>query len=329
MFRYIDCIDAGTEFCPCNLADTGECIICSQLRGKTFCDCLNWKGSCIFQEYYWNHNKSKKVREFAEYVVVDKKYIRDDLIKFDIQVNAHLARQLNSIGSYVFLKNPKSPEFFSTPISIMKSNLKNNQITVVVKIIGVKTKNLGLAGDKILLKGPYWNGIQGQVFLKGLKNSTLFIAARGVAAAPALMVAKKLKLKGNEIIVALDVGRHSENFAKKDFTDLGCKIIDVSMVDYSKYSLKEEFIKIIAELKKKYEFKVILSAGSDEFHELLLNHLYQFDNSLKFATVNNGIITCGEGVCGSCEAKLHNHLIKTCKQQYNPAELFIKPKGEV
>lgn len=43
-YEVIDCIDAGTEFCPCHLAEEGECILCSQLHGKCFCDCVNWKG---------------------------------------------------------------------------------------------------------------------------------------------------------------------------------------------------------------------------------------------------------------------------------------------
>ncbi|NFG18899.1 sulfide/dihydroorotate dehydrogenase-like FAD/NAD-binding protein, partial [Clostridium botulinum] len=43
-----DCIDAGSEYCPCHLAETGDCILCSQLSGKKFCDCINWKGVCIY-----------------------------------------------------------------------------------------------------------------------------------------------------------------------------------------------------------------------------------------------------------------------------------------
>ena len=27
----IDCIDAGTEYCPYKLAESGECLLCSQL----------------------------------------------------------------------------------------------------------------------------------------------------------------------------------------------------------------------------------------------------------------------------------------------------------
>lgn len=58
-----DCIDAGSEYCPCHLAETGDCILCSQLSGKKFCDCINWKGVCIYQEFIWNGKKAKEERE--------------------------------------------------------------------------------------------------------------------------------------------------------------------------------------------------------------------------------------------------------------------------
>lgn len=28
------CVDAGSAYCPCYLAESGECIACSLLRGK-------------------------------------------------------------------------------------------------------------------------------------------------------------------------------------------------------------------------------------------------------------------------------------------------------
>ena len=59
----IDCIDAGSEFCPCHLAESGECILCSQLQGSHFCDCLNWKGVCIYQELYNYCIKAKEQRK--------------------------------------------------------------------------------------------------------------------------------------------------------------------------------------------------------------------------------------------------------------------------
>mgnify|MGYP000921887947 CR=1 FL=1 len=50
----MDCIDCGTEYCPCHLAESGECIMCSQLQGECFCDCVNWKGVCVYQELFNN-----------------------------------------------------------------------------------------------------------------------------------------------------------------------------------------------------------------------------------------------------------------------------------
>lgn len=330
MFKFVDCIDAGTEYCPCYLAEKGECIICSQLRGKVFCDCLNWKGTCIFQEYTWNNNKAKKARDFKEYVLKSIDFLRDDLVVVEVFVNPYLAKQLNNIGAYVFLKKPQSPHCFAMPVSIMKSDIKNNIITMAIKILGVKTKDILECKEKVEIKGPYWNGVQGQIFLKNLKNSEILISARGVAASPCVMVANKLKKHNNNVIVILDKGRSNENFAKKEFLDLGCKVYDVNMIDYSNYTLKDEFKKLINELMRKHDFKVTLSGGSDEFHRLYLNYIYSVNKNLKFATVNNALMTCGEGVCGSCQLKLCNgQVIRGCKQQYNPAEVFINIKGDV
>jgi len=328
LFRYVDCIDAGTEYCPRHLAEKGECIICSQLRGKNFCDCLNWKGTCIYEEFIWNNKKAKRIREFKEFTIENKRLIRDDLLLLQVSVNPYLAKQLNNIGSYVFLKKPGSPLCFATPVSIMDSDIKNNLITMVVKILGVKTKDLLECKDKVELKGPYWNGIQGQIFLKNLKGSEILIVARGVAAAPCVMAAKKLIKANNKIIVVLEKGRGNGNFAKERFKSLGCEVYDVNMINYNDYSLSEEFKNLLLELIKKNNFKVTISGGSDEFHRLYLNFAYALDKSLKFATVNNAIITCGEGICGSCEVKLDRGIIKSCKQQYNPAEVFINLRGE-
>ncbi|NRT39807.1 hypothetical protein B0I63_002089 [Clostridium beijerinckii] len=32
----IDCIDAGTEYCPCKLAEYGQCLTCSNAKEKFF-----------------------------------------------------------------------------------------------------------------------------------------------------------------------------------------------------------------------------------------------------------------------------------------------------
>jgi NAD(P)H-flavin reductase len=327
VFKYIDCIDAGTEYCPCSLAERGECIICSQLKDKVFCDCLNWKGTCIYQEFMNNHEKASKTsRQFVKYDVINKEYIRKDLFLLDIAVSKTLARELNNLGAYVFLKNIDDAECYSTPISILESNIFTNTIKVAVKVAGVKTKALDRCTKKILVKGPYWNGIQGVKFLKNLKNKNCLILARGVATAPAVLAAKKMKYEGNQVYAVLDPGRSVFNFAKPYFLKHGCTVEDMKFFNEGKF-LSNEFRMHIEQLMKKWNFKVVLSAGDDEFHRMIIGFINNIDGYVNFATVNNNTMCCGEGICGSCQIKgTDGESIKTCKQQYNPLEVFLRGK---
>ncbi len=328
MYKYVDCIDSGSEFCPCILAEKGECIICSQLHGKCFCDCLDWKGICIYQEFTWNDNKAKKIRQYHGYVIEEKKYIREDLLQLDIKVSKYLARELNSMGAFVFLKKPGDSDAFSTPISVMLSDTVRNIIRVVIKIYGVKTKALCECEREIMVKGPYWNGIQGQRFLSGLKGSNVLIIARGAAAAPGVMAAKKLIKKGNQVYVLLDKGRSDQNFSKKYYEALGCIVQDTSLCEING-DFKPSGEKDIRLLIERLPFKTTLCAGSDDFYRKIISLINEINPSMSFATVNNSTMCCGEGICGSCSMEgSRNKHIKSCKQQYNPMEVFLK-EGEV
>lgn len=329
MYKYVDCIDSGTEFCPCMLAEKGECIICSQLHGKFFCDCLDWKGICIYQEFIWNNKKCKKTRQYHNYLIEDKHYIREDLLQLDIKVSRYLARELNNLGAFVFLKAPGAPDSFSTPVSIMLSDTIRNIIKVIIKVYGVKTKALCECEKEIMVKGPYWNGIQGQRFLSSQKNSNILIIARGVAAAPGVMAAKRLVKKGNQVYVLLDRGRSIENFSKRYYEALGCIVQDTSLCDRNGY-ITPSGEKEIHSLIEKLPFKSVLCAGSDDFYEKVISIINGINPSINFATVNNSTMCCGEGICGSCLMKgSRNRQIKSCKQQYNPMEIFLKEgKGQ-
>ncbi len=100
-----DCIDAGSEYCPCHLAETGDCILCSQLSGKKFCDCINWKGVCIYQEFMWNGKKAKEERETYLGKILEKKNIENKTMVLTIALSHKLCQQLVYPGSFVFLRN--------------------------------------------------------------------------------------------------------------------------------------------------------------------------------------------------------------------------------
>lgn len=324
MFKYIDCIDAGTEFCPCSLAERGECIICSQLRDKKFCDCLNWKGTCIYQDYIWNMERAKKGREYIEFDILNKEFIRDDLFLIKIKVDSYLARELNSFGAYIFIKRPEDADLYGAPISIMESDIEENTITAAIKIEGAKTKALKNLGGKILVKGPFYNGIQGVNNLKNLENGSCLILGRGVGVAPSILAAKKMMYKNNNIHVVLDPGRSEEHFGKKYFDELGFSTESARFLDENKNLSDNMKFKIKSILEEK-NIDVVFSAGSDNFHREILTYIYNLNKKTKFSTINNTTICCGEGVCGSCHIKnSKGETIKACKQQYNPAEIFVR-----
>jgi NAD(P)H-flavin reductase len=198
-YEAVDCVDAGTEYCPCYLAETNNCLICSQLQGKLFCDCINWKGVCIYQEYVWNRNKRKESRETLDAKVLEKYYVNDRVIFIKLKVTRTLARELNQPGSYVFIRNVNDPEFFDVPMSVMYSDEVAETADMLIQIRGVKTKSLEDVGDLLLVRGPYWNGILGLKNLKSIKDKNCLIIARGIAQAASVLAAKKLCYSGNNV----------------------------------------------------------------------------------------------------------------------------------
>ncbi len=74
-----DCIDAGTENCPCYLALTGDCLTCSRLQGKDYCDCM-WKGVCIYNEFQQAGERINNPRKDFKAKITARKFYLDDLV---------------------------------------------------------------------------------------------------------------------------------------------------------------------------------------------------------------------------------------------------------
>jgi 2-polyprenylphenol hydroxylase and related flavodoxin oxidoreductases len=178
----------------------GDCILCSELCNKTFCDCVNWKGTCIYQEFIWNGGKAKEERKTYLCEIVDKKNIEDDLIILTLKLPYDLYQSLVHPGSYVFLRNPEYKEYFDVPISVLDLNPHNSTIDFAIEVQGVKTKkinNLSI-NDNISVKGPYWNGDFGLKHILNAKGGNSIIIARSIGLAPMLPVLKsyvQMKIK--------------------------------------------------------------------------------------------------------------------------------------
>ena len=229
----IECIDCGTEFCPCKLAETGECLICSQCQGENFCDCLNWKGVCIYQELHNNNNKAKEGRKSYNCLVKKVINYNDTVIMISFNVPHKLAIDLCKPGSYIFIQTDEN-KYFDVPISIMHSDINKDMLTVAIEIRGIKTSKLleTKENENICIRGPYWNGVFGLKNINAQINKKSLILGRGIGLAPMMPVTRKLVSQNNEIKIVIDNGNFSFNFAK-DF-------LDKYSLPYSEHSLLEK-----------------------------------------------------------------------------------------
>lgn len=319
----VDCIDSGTEYCPCKLAESGDCILCSQLQGKCFCDCLNWKGVCIYQEFHDNGNKAKEGRKTYNCLVVDKINLEKDLIMIKFTAPHKLVLDLIRPGSYIFIRTDEN-YFFDIPISIMDSDIDTNIITIVIEIRGVKTKRLEtiLKGQEIVIRGPYWNGVFGIDNIKSQNGNNVLVLARGIGAAPMMPVVRKLQNNDNEIDVFIDSDPFTSDFSK-DFLDIyGVKARKLNLLNQGKLSEEGKFI--VKNSIKDKNIKLIHLAGADILTYSIIEYLDEInEKKILLSCCNNFKMCCGEGVCGACTTRFSGHRVKRfCKLQSDPRSIF-------
>lgn len=313
------CIDAGSMYCPCHLAETLDCILCSQLSGDDFCQCRNWCGVCIYEKYKSNGKKSNNLRRTYNCPIKEKKIIEENLCSFVLKVPENLVRNLIYPGSFIFLRKNGNPIYYDVPVSIMEANKDDSTIKVIIKSIGTKTKNLFELDEEndILVRGPFSNGIMGLSNVYRARNGISLVIARGIGIAPSVHVMKELYANNNRIISIIDI-QFQKNFGKKYFAKYSSQIFYCNMLDNGK--LTEKFKSLLISIISKSHINLIHCGGPD----ILTYRLLRFvDKSLKFSCCNNAKMTCGEGICASCTKHYENDVVKRlCKVQIDPRDLF-------
>ncbi|BCZ46331.1 oxidoreductase [Clostridium gelidum] len=318
----IDCIDAGTEYCPCKLAESGECLICSQCQGECFCDCLNWKGVCIYQELYNNGNKAKEGRKTYDCAIEDVTNYNNNIIMIKFKSTHKLALDLAKPGSYIFVRTDEN-KYFDIPISIMNSDIENDSITIAVEIRGIKTNRLlnTKPNQNIVIRGPYWNGVFGINTILAQKETKALVLARGIGLAPMMPVIRKLEAQNNELQVVIDKSPFEVNFASVLLADYNMKISENSLLDQGKLS---DHAKVIIKDALNDGTKYIHVAGADILTYSVINYLNDIDrNDVSLSCCNNFKMCCGEGICGACTSRFSGHRVKRfCKEQADPRSIF-------
>ena len=318
----IDCIDAGTEYCPCKLAESGECLICSQCQGECFCDCLNWKGVCIYQELYNNGYKAKEGRKTYDCTVEEVNNYNNTMIMIKFKSPHKLVLDLAKPGSYIFVRTDEN-KYFDIPISIMNSDIETDIITIAVEIRGIKTNRLlyTKVNENIVIRGPYWNGVFGIKNILAQKENKTLVLARGIGLAPMMPVIKKLVSQDNEVQVVIDKSPFEVNFASELLDGYNIKISENLLLDKGKLT---DHAKVIIKDALANGVKYIHIAGADILTYSVVNYLNYIDrNDVSLSCCNNFKMCCGEGICGACTSRFSGHRVKRfCKEQADPRSIF-------
>lgn len=258
----IDCIDAGSEFCPCHLAESGECILCSQLQGNHFCDCLNWKGVCIYQEFHDNGNKAKEQRKTYTCKVSEKILYPDDILLIKFEAPHKLVIDLARPGSFIFVRSEENV-YFDVPISILESDIETNIISIMIEVRGIKTKQLLniKAGGNITIRGPYWNGVFGLKNIGKQKNNDTLVIARGIGMAPMMPVIEKLIENGNSVTLLLDKQPFKDIYVSEWLDKLNIVPQEMNLIE--KGQLSPEGKVAIKSIVKYNNISLIHIAGAD------------------------------------------------------------------
>ena len=155
------CADVGTRNCPCPLAETGDCLVCSRLSGARECSC-RWAGVCVYNEYMQNGSMVRTKRKARSTEILQRLRQGDDLLMLQLRVPRGFALEASQPGSFLFLKPPGAPEMTSVPVSVMAADVERESLWVILKIISAKTKALAACEDFLEMRGIYRSGLLGK-----------------------------------------------------------------------------------------------------------------------------------------------------------------------
>lgn len=332
------CVDAGSENCPCDLAVTGDCLTCSRLQGKDYCDC-DWKGVCILNEFIFSGKKAQNRRKEKECRIHSRYYTADDFFIMVISVQKGFAIRCLRPGVYLILRNPEFDRPYDVPVSVLDVDLNSSTVTVGIRILSAKTKSLSSAEETVLVRGPYRSGFIGRDFRK--LEGTVMILCSGSGLCPAIYTCNLLRPSVRILLTARDSAFERgmiqrflrplpalESFAagssEKQTERRNTGGMARGSVSFRDFDREEEVEKIKRTIRREKPSAILLLGGR-QFASSMYRSLDEFHDSARFITSNDFNVCCGEGVCGACEFKTPDgRLIKMCKcsESADPSDLY-------
>ena len=307
------CVDSGGPYCPCHLAYSGDCIRCGMLNSRNTCDCM-WQGTCIYNEVKKAEYEKTSYGERKEYLcrVLEKTEIEKNLYILKIQLPSELCSKLIEPGSFVLLKSRKN-QGFNAPISVMDVDTYKNILYVVIKSVGVKTKDI-VANEMIYVKGGYFSGILGVREIKMVEKTNCMVVLNGLSQVNSLNVIKRLIENNNNVKVYINKGATVLDYVIDKIKKMNCEI------EYIDLKKDMDFIKDYIIRKN---VSLVYCGASVSVSQEIMDIIDDIDENIKLCISNNNLICCGEGLCGACRVNVCGNSIKMCKTQVD-AKKYLK-----
>ncbi len=305
------CIDAGREGCPCVLAESGNCLVCSRLRGGT-CDDCSWQGVCIYGLYEQNYRRIVQERQNRLMTIREVRDYTPDLKVFVLEADKGYCQKARTAGAFVFVKTSEDHDWFGAPISVLKAEPERGLIHLAVCACGPKTIRIMEETSALMIRGVYYSALTGRGSLLTDPEET-FLFAKGVAIAPFrnyLDGGSRYARQLRNLRAFVDLSKTGMDFFMDYFGDLGACAIQIR--DFAREGLcsLEQLDYLEAQCQSRARVNVL--ALTSPYYA---NHIQRAVGKEKtILRPTEGNMCCGEGVCGACTYSNKNgNTIRRCK----------------
>lgn len=306
-----NCVDAGREACPCTLAESGNCIVCSRLN-KGNCDDCSWQGTCIYTLFQQNGHRVVRERQNRMMPIVEVRTYTPNLKVFVVEAEKGFCQKAQTAGAFVFVKAPGDHDWFGAPISVLKAEPERGLLHLTICACGPKTSRILQERKALSVRGVYYNGLQGGGGLLTDPEET-FAFAKGVAIAPLrnyLDGGKRYSRYLQNLRIFADLDKIGMDFFMDYFGDLPADIVEVRNFAREGLCSLEQLDYLETQCLSRARVNVM--ALTSPYYA---NHIQRAVGREKtILRPTEGNMCCGEGICGACtEVDPWGRTVRNCK----------------
>lgn len=240
-------------------------------------------------------------------IFIGKVLCNDEIAKdiFKVQIEIDCPVQIKP-GQFVNIYLEDKSLLLPRPVSICDEELqgeKNTLVTLVYRVVGKGTAILSKyrQGDNIQISSPLGNGYftEGRELggmIEDYRGKRVIVVGGGIGVPPMVLLSKKLKEKGAEVIAA--VGFQEEPFLINEL-DKHCSTVHVA-TDNGAYGYRGNAVQMIKE--KALTADEFFSCGPKIMLEVLSE--YAVEKGIPCQVSLEERMGCGYGACVGCTCKI-------------------------